>query len=203
MGGLPPGPRCDPHPHSPASLGPSSCAHGPSQESELAPASQGGRWGAFTHTKAGVLWASAPPPSREIAAQAAGVRSNRAWRPGGPDVETPAPPTACHRASGREARATFDHGPKPRWGSEADWFWAKQFKARGRVLGLPAAREAPGWCLEAGTPGPHVWARLALLVQMARARRDRPLSSLSPKCLQRTVHMPKKPGDRGYFNSRS
>lgn len=50
--------------------------------------------------------------------------------------------------------------------------------------------EAPGWCLEAGTPGPHVWARLALLVQMARARRDRPLSSLSPKCLQRTVHMP-------------
>lgn len=51
-----------------------------------------------------------------------------------------------------------------------------------------------------GKPGPQVLnvvrARLALLVQMARAE-DRPLSSLSPNAYRGLFTCPKKPGDRG------
>lgn len=148
-GPFPLGPHCDPHPYSPASLRPSSSAHGPSQESELAPASQGGRWGG-AHPHGG--WGScgpqpSPPPplSREISAQAAGVRSNRGVE--APEALTWSPqplPTACHRASGREARATFGHmDPGPGGAQRLIGLGEKQFKAQGRVLGLPAARGGP------------------------------------------------------------
>ena len=55
---LPPGPGCDPHPHSPGPHRPSFSARGPSQESEFAPASRGGRWGG-AHPHGG--WGSCGP----------------------------------------------------------------------------------------------------------------------------------------------
>lgn len=96
----------------------------------------------------GVLWAPAQPltlPRREIAAQAAGVRSNRGVE--APEALTWGPQpllTACHRASGREAGSTLGHvDPGPGGAQRPTGLGEKQFKARGRVLGLPAAGRGP------------------------------------------------------------
>lgn len=82
-GPFPPGPRQTRTPTPCPSLGPSSAPTAPPRDPSLHLLHREWAGGGRSPTRRPVLWASAqpPPPSREIAAQAAEVRSNRGRRP--------------------------------------------------------------------------------------------------------------------------
>ena len=176
VGPFPPGPGCDPHPRSPASLLPSSSALGTSRSLSLYLLHREADGGVFTHTEVGgpVGPSPAPHPPRQGNRSSGGPSEKQQGRAGlgGPDVEPPAPPDSLPQGQRQRSWGRLGpRGPRLGWSSEVGWFWVSSNSRLRDVSWVSQLQgEAPGWCLEAGTPPPHVRARPALLVQTARGQ---------------------------------
>lgn len=172
----PQAPGCDPQPHSPASLQPSSSAFGPSRSLSLYLLHREAGGGVLTHMEAGgpVGPSPAPHPPRQGNHSSGSPSEKQQGRAGlgGPDVEPPAPPDSLPRGQWQRSWGHLGpRGPRPGWSSEVNWFWVRSNSRLRDVSWVSQLQgEAPGWCLEAGTPAPHVRARLALRVQTVRGQ---------------------------------
>ena len=135
-------------PTAPPHLGPPSRPVGPPRSLSLRLLHGEAGGGALTHTEAG--GPVGPSPAPHLPRQ--GNRSSGSWSekqqgrggPGGPDVGPPAPPDSLPRSQWQRSWVHLGpRGPRPRWGSEADWFGREAIHGSGRVLGLPAAGGGP------------------------------------------------------------
>lgn len=151
----------------------------------------------------GVLWASAQPPTPPQQ----GNLSSSSWcekqqgrgGPGGPDVEPPAPPDSLPQGQWQRSYGHLrPHGPRPRWGSEADWFGREAIQGSRTCPGSPSCKGRP----QAGAwkPGPQVLTSGPGWPCSCRWRGPGGTGRY-PHCPQNVYRglftCPKKPGERG------
>ena len=190
-------------PTAPPHLGPPSRPVGPPRSLSLRLLHGEAGGGALTHTEAG--GPVGPSPAPHLPRQ--GNRSSGSWSekqqgrggPGGPDVGPPAPPDSLPRSQWQRSWVHLGpRGPRPRWGSEADWFGREAIHGSGTCPGSSSCRGRP----QAGAwkPGPHLLVSGPGWPCLCR-RRGPGGTGRCPHCPQNAHRglstCPKKPGERG------